>query len=136
MTKQIGVSDSVYDDLKRLKKGEKDSFSKVISILIEGANRKTKKEKISEEFYKFKHDILPMIDEEAWGVIEIIKFFLLTAIDEKDNKDKIRKIYEEISPILNQWEGLIDEMEIPEYTKQWIKGIIENTNKKSDLRAT
>ncbi|MBC8520426.1 MAG: hypothetical protein ISS94_03465 [Candidatus Syntrophoarchaeum sp.] len=133
MTKQIGVSDNVYTDLKKLKKGDKDSFSKVISRLIEGTNKKTEKEEISEEFQKFKCNLSPIIDEEAWGIIEIMKLFLLKSIDEKDSKDKIRKIYEGVIPILNQGEGFIDEMEISEEAREWIRGIIKNTYKKGDL---
>ncbi len=126
MTKQIGVSDSVYADLKRLKTGDKDSFGKVIGRLIEGKNRKTKKEEISEEFRRFKCTLSPIINEEARGIIEIMKLFLLKAIDEKDNEDKIRRIYEGIIPVLTQEGILIEDMEISEEGRKWIKGIIES----------
>jgi len=115
MTKQISVPDGVYADLKNLTNGNKDSLTKVIIGLTEEANRKAKKEAILREFHKFKNNLSPIIDKEAWGIIEIMKFFLLKAIDEKDSKDKIRKIYEEIIPILNQGEGLIEEREISSF---------------------
>jgi len=134
MTKQIGVSDSVYADLKSLKTGDKDSFSKVIGRLIEGTNRKTKKEEISEEFRRFKCTLSPIINEEERGIIEIMKLFLLKAIDEKDSEDKIRRIYEGIIPVLKQEGVVIDEteMEISEEGRKRVRGIIENMNKNDE----
>lgn len=129
MTKQIGISDSVYADLKSLKTGDKDSFSKVIARLIEGTDRKIKKEEILEEFRRLKCNLLPAIDEKAWGIIEIMELFLLKAIDEKDSEDKIRRIYEGIIPVLKQEGVLIEDMEISEEGRKWVKGIMESANK-------
>ncbi|MDI6811037.1 MAG: antitoxin VapB family protein [archaeon] len=86
MTKQIEVSDTVYFYLKNLKKGNGDSFNEVINRLIEEVNRKTKKEEISEEFRKFKHNLSSIIGKEKWDIMDImdmLEFFLLKATDEE-----------------------------------------------------
>ncbi|MBA7558239.1 hypothetical protein ES705_51035 [subsurface metagenome] len=86
MTKQIDVSDTVYFYLNSLKKGDKDSFNEVINRLIEEANRKTKKEEISEEFRKFKHNLSSIIGKEMRGIIDIMdmmEFLLLKATSEE-----------------------------------------------------
>jgi len=86
MTKQIDVSDTLYFYLKNLKKGDEDSFNDVINRLIEEANRKTKKEEISEEFRKFKHNLSAIIGKKKRGITDImdmLEFFLLQATDEE-----------------------------------------------------
>ena len=85
MTKQIDVPDTVYFYLNNLKKGDEDSFGEVINRLIEEANRKTKKEEISEEFRKFKHNLSSVIGKEMRGITDIMdmmEFLLLKATDE------------------------------------------------------
>jgi len=94
MTKQIEVSDTLHFYLNNLKKGDKDSFNEVINRLIEEANRKTKKEKISEEFRKFKHNLSSVIGKEMWGIIDtmdMMEFILLKATDEEGTKSSMER---------------------------------------------
>ena len=102
MTKQIGISDEVYQELKGMKKGDLDSFTKVIESLLIGD---AVLNEINKHF-KSLEALMPNLEKPLEYIREgCIQFYQLPMSDQVDKKEDVSVL---VATLFDEAMGLIE----------------------------